>query len=473
MTDFELKNLTNEPSSDNLSLKNWTLPEQKVTEKVEEKKEEKKVEEKKKEVKVLDGIQSLVPQYVRDMCKNHLISSELRVSYDAPTNQSTYIYSITWEDQEDGPQEQISTVVTKKVEQEPELKAVKTVSSQKIAAVVPVTAKCDGPCKREFPSNLLSTIGRCGHYLCSACYGIVKETDGTVGCSSRTCFWKGASREESKKNYEKDVCQKQREKALDMNSRGIDVKPASAASSIQELSSNSTTSMPVISETSHCNWRGNNRKEAKKYFEKEVCQKQRIRAREMKSREIDVKSASSASSSSKTASLKSGPTTPTTSTSEETDCSFQVPSTPSVDSSMCSSTSSQESSKSSKFKLVYPSEEELISVKLYILEPTSSKSKKSAQYLTHVTEYEVLSNIKVDKLITALILQKYESLPRKNTGVLYHVELQPNWSRRARQVPASAYTSAALYEFSQIADHIIFLVDFGGFVTDGSVVNVK
>ncbi|CAL2038873.1 unnamed protein product [Caenorhabditis brenneri] len=159
MTDFELKNLTNEPSSDNLSLKNWTLPEQKVEEKVEEKKEEKKVEEKKKEVKVLDGIQSLVPQYVRDMCKNNLISSELRVSYDAPTNQSTYIYSITWEDQEDGTQEQVSTVVTKKVEQEPELKAVKTVSSQKIAAVVPVTAKCDGPCKKEFPSNLLSTIG--------------------------------------------------------------------------------------------------------------------------------------------------------------------------------------------------------------------------------------------------------------------------------------------------------------------------
>ncbi|CAL2038850.1 unnamed protein product [Caenorhabditis brenneri] len=249
MTDFELKNLTNEPSSDNLSLKNWTLPEQKVTEKVEEKKEEKKVEEKKKEVKVLDGIQSLVPQYVRDMCKNNLISSELRVSYDAPTNQSTYIYSITWEDQEDGPQEQVSTVVTKKVEQEPKLEAVKTVSSQKIAAVVPVTAKCDGPCKKEFPSNLLSTIGRCGHYLCSACYGIVKETDGTVGCSSRTCFWKGASREESKKNYEKDVCQKQREKALDMNSRGIDVKPASAASSIQELSSKSTASMPITSET--------------------------------------------------------------------------------------------------------------------------------------------------------------------------------------------------------------------------------
>lgn len=254
MTDFELKNLTNEPSSDNLSLKNWTLPEQKVTEKVEEKKEEKKEEkvEEKKNVKVLDGIQLLVPQYVRDMCKNNLISSELRVSYDAPTQQSTYTYSITWEDQEDGLQElqQFSTVVTKTVEPEPELKAVQTVSSQKIAAVAPVTAKCDGPCKKEFPSNLLSTIGRCGHYLCSACYGIVKNTDGTVGCSSRQCFWKGASREETKKNYEKDVCQKQREKALDMNSRGIDVKPASAASSNQELSSNSTTSMPVTSETS-------------------------------------------------------------------------------------------------------------------------------------------------------------------------------------------------------------------------------
>lgn len=259
MTEFELKNLTNEPSSDNLSLKNWTVPEQKLTaeekkmEEVEEEKREKKEEEEMKTEDgkgVIDGIQLLVPQYVRDMCKNHLKTSELRVSYDAPTQQSTYIYSITWEDEEDdGSEVKIPNVVNKKVE-EKELKVLKTVSSQKIAAVVPVSAKCDGPCKKEFPSNLLSTIGRCGHYLCSACYGIVKNSDGTVGCSSLYCFWKGASREESKKNYEKDVCQKQREKALDMNSRGIDVKPASAASSNQELSSTSTTSLSGNSETS-------------------------------------------------------------------------------------------------------------------------------------------------------------------------------------------------------------------------------
>lgn len=95
----------------------------------------------------------------------------------------------------------------------------------------PVTAICDGPCKKAFPSNLLNTIGRCGHYLCTACYGILKNSDGTTGCSSRMCYWKGKDRKEAKKNFEKEVCRKQRLRAREMKSRGIDVKSASSASS--------------------------------------------------------------------------------------------------------------------------------------------------------------------------------------------------------------------------------------------------
>uniref|UniRef100_A0A1I7T5C5 RING-type domain-containing protein n=1 Tax=Caenorhabditis tropicalis TaxID=1561998 RepID=A0A1I7T5C5_9PELO len=236
MTDIELKSVQ---SLDNLSLKNWTLPEKKKEEKVvvEEKKEEEKAE-------TDDGMASLIPEYIREICKNPK-SAELRVSYDAPTVQSTYTYSITWESDE------IEAVAKGRV-----LKSVpnptkfgklplldghvKVVSAP---SLTPVTALCDGPCKKEFSSNLLSTVGRCGHYLCSACYGIVKNDDGSNGCSALRCFWQGASREESKRNYEKNVCRKQRKKAMDMSSRGIDVKPASVASSISELSS-APTPMP-------------------------------------------------------------------------------------------------------------------------------------------------------------------------------------------------------------------------------------
>ncbi|CAI2351743.1 unnamed protein product [Caenorhabditis sp. 36 PRJEB53466] len=165
---------------------------------------------------------------------------ELRVSHDAPTFQTTYTYMIAW-DQDMTASEQKKYSLNKK----PSAVSLKSSKSMP-GGPAPVDVVCDGPCKRIFPSSLLNTIGRCDHYLCNACYGIVTNSDGTPGCSALSCYGKGNTRKEAKKFHEKEVCQKQRERARDMKSRGIDVKSASSFSSLTSnlsVSSKSSTSI--------------------------------------------------------------------------------------------------------------------------------------------------------------------------------------------------------------------------------------
>lgn len=329
------------------------------------------------------GVQQLIPAFIREMCKQPQ-SVELRVSYDAPTQQSTYTYSITWEE-DDVDQEKEYRAILERME-----RMGRSTASDTRAPPIPVLAVCDGPCKKTFPSNLLNTIGRCGHYLCVACFGIVQNSDGTNGCSA-----------------------------------------------------------------AHCNWKGDTRKEAKKHFEKEICEKQRIRAREMKEIGVDVKSASTASSSSsRTNSKKSSPSTTTMKTDSSTLLSSprSAPSTP---------------SKFHKFHLTYPSKQEIIGVKLFILEEMLINGKAH-----NVAELEFTSSKLVKNAVTALVVQKFKEIPTDHQGVLYHVELMPNLKRRLNRVRGRDYQVKALFEFSQIAEHIVFVLDFGGFVKDGQCVHI-
>ncbi|EFO98966.1 hypothetical protein CRE_06162 [Caenorhabditis remanei] len=340
------------------------------------------------------GITNLVPSFVRDMCTKPQ-NIELRVCYDAPTHQSTYTYSITWEDDSEGKEKKILEEIKKTTARKDSFG--KGVSAHLVPTTVtdslihqplpyppPVFAICDGPCKKSFPSNLLNTIGRCGHYICAACYGIVRNSDGTYGCSS-----------------------------------------------------------------AHCNWEGETRSDAKRFFREEICPKQRQRAREMKSLGIDVKSASTSSSSkSHSNSMKSSPISQNTcGYSDETDCILK-------------------SSKSS-FKLIFPSKNEIIGVKLIILETMQFDG---SQHLSrNVAELEFQSTTKIKKAISALLFQKFNKFPPP--GLLYHVELQPNMKRKIRRIRSKEYDSMALFDFSQIAEYIVFLMDFGGFVKDGSEIN--
>lgn len=337
------------------------------------------------------GISALLPIYVRDSCRIPT-SVDMRVSYDTPTNQSTYTYTLTWEEETNSVKKktQVSEKRIKEVVVIPSPSASSSMShlsERTFRGVAPVRMICDGPCHKEFPSSQLNTIGRCEHYLCVACYGIVKNSDGTVGCSS-----------------------------------------------------------------AHCNWKGKDRKQAKRHFEKEICVKQRIRAREMKSRDIDVKSASSASSRS-----NSRKSSPTTNRCSETDCSVS------------SQSSTFSSSSSSSFKPTYPSKNELIGIKIFILEPETA----SSGYTKSVIESEYKSSEKLKEVITSLVIQKFGSLPpRRKRGVLYHVKLHEDYTTRMHRVRSAEYDSDSVHEYSQIncsGDYILFVLDFDGFVKNGQL----
>ncbi|CAB3409596.1 unnamed protein product [Caenorhabditis bovis] len=169
-----------------------------------------------------DALNRLVPPILEDF-KMIAKTAELRVAYDAPTNQTTYTYTLCWEDD---------------VKRRDDYR-IKSASMLSEFDVHPVMAVCDGPCRKAFPSNKLNTIGRCGHYLCEACYGIVTNSDGTKGCSSFACNWQGQSKTDAMKAYETEICRKQRQRANDMQKRGLDVKPASVYSNTNIHTSNS------------------------------------------------------------------------------------------------------------------------------------------------------------------------------------------------------------------------------------------
>lgn len=193
MTDYETKSLHKSnvsESFDNLSLSNWTVKKDSPPASNDE--------EPCKEPPITKSLSSnaLIPEYFKKTCLSPK-SIELRVIYDAPTSQATYHYSVTWDEEFEATEVSVSPA---KIHQE---------------EFTPVTSKCDGPCQREFPSNLLNTIGRCDHYLCTACYGLVKNSDGTNGCSSRQCFWNG-------ENSETEICQRPRARSIsEMSSNSL------------------------------------------------------------------------------------------------------------------------------------------------------------------------------------------------------------------------------------------------------------
>uniref|UniRef100_A0A8R1HNG6 RING-type domain-containing protein n=1 Tax=Caenorhabditis japonica TaxID=281687 RepID=A0A8R1HNG6_CAEJA len=193
-----------------------------------------------------NDLSNLIPEYIKDLCK-HPKTTELRMCYDAPTMQANFTYSITWDDAlhtEDKYKKILES--RRRVPDEASLSLRVSQSHSNVFAggpPKPVEGVCDGPCKRSFPSNCLNTIGRCGHYLCNACFGIVKNSDGTNGCSSKSCYWKG-SPVKTKRFYKTDVIEKQRERAREMKARGMDVSSAGSLSA-----NNSETSIKTIKVT--------------------------------------------------------------------------------------------------------------------------------------------------------------------------------------------------------------------------------
>uniref|UniRef100_A0A0K0D9E8 RING-type domain-containing protein n=1 Tax=Angiostrongylus cantonensis TaxID=6313 RepID=A0A0K0D9E8_ANGCA len=48
---------------------------------------------------------------------------------------------------------------------------------------------CDGPCGHTYSPKAMNVLGRCGHFLCNNCHGLVYNDDGTKGCSNFQCVF--------------------------------------------------------------------------------------------------------------------------------------------------------------------------------------------------------------------------------------------------------------------------------------------
>ncbi|CAI5449900.1 unnamed protein product [Caenorhabditis angaria] len=178
-------------------------------------------------------MKQLIPPYLSEF---KLMGSfaELRVSYDAPTDQSIYTYTLKWDDEGSERKNYATTSETDTSSKIPKKSAAENTD-------YPVMTNCDGPCSNVYPSNKLNILGRCGHYLCDNCYGIVKNDDGTKGCSSFSCNWKEESTKNDIADYEKEICQNQRKRAEKMQSEGHSVKVASSYTHTSLLSTRTSS----------------------------------------------------------------------------------------------------------------------------------------------------------------------------------------------------------------------------------------
>ncbi|CAO4361932.1 unnamed protein product [Caenorhabditis nigoni] len=121
-----------------------------------------------------------------------------------------------------------------------------------------VVMKCDGPCGNPTPSGNLISMGKCDHMLCKACFGIVKNPNGSYGCSNFYCWSEPqANFGKEKANYSK-VINKQMCRARKFKKDGEDMKACTkndvpktpAVSSDSEVNSKKSSSSTSVTSSS-------------------------------------------------------------------------------------------------------------------------------------------------------------------------------------------------------------------------------
>ncbi|CAI2306777.1 unnamed protein product [Caenorhabditis sp. 36 PRJEB53466] len=90
-----------------------------------------------------------------------------------------------------------------------------------------VMVNCDGPCGNKLPSTHLIAMGKCDHLLCKACYGLVKNADGSYGCSNFYCWAEPRENFRKEKANYRQIINKQICRARKLKREGEDVKTCS------------------------------------------------------------------------------------------------------------------------------------------------------------------------------------------------------------------------------------------------------
>ncbi|CAJ0915255.1 unnamed protein product, partial [Mesorhabditis belari] len=120
------------------------------------------------------------------------IQAALTATYNEKSNLTRFKYELTWTEKIDEEKAQADPYNQKSALSPGSLddaisSATSTISTHSMLRVKN-GVKCDGPCGLFHQSSQLINVGRCDHYLCKACSGIVINSDGSTGCSNWDCY---------------------------------------------------------------------------------------------------------------------------------------------------------------------------------------------------------------------------------------------------------------------------------------------
>ncbi|KAK6753340.1 hypothetical protein RB195_012751 [Necator americanus] len=118
---------------------------------------------------------------------------QLVANYDKSANQTRFTFSVSWANENneentfDGDDSRLVLSIRAPVDEDSKFLSDVQQSKRKVSRAEKIL--CDGPCGRKYPPEEMNLLGRCAHYLCNVCYGLVYNDDGTKGCSNFGCVY--------------------------------------------------------------------------------------------------------------------------------------------------------------------------------------------------------------------------------------------------------------------------------------------
>ncbi|WKY10373.1 hypothetical protein Q1695_002599 [Nippostrongylus brasiliensis] len=144
-------------------------------------------------------------------------SCQLVASYNNSLNKTCFTFSINWSDElraatVEPSDERLVLSIREPVDERAMVILEPRSKDQPESGGGPV--QCDGPCGGKYPPEEMEVIGRCGHFLCKVCHGLVYNEDGTKGCSNFYCAYASLysflPEEYARKAYENQITSRQR-----------------------------------------------------------------------------------------------------------------------------------------------------------------------------------------------------------------------------------------------------------------------
>ncbi|EYB81108.1 hypothetical protein Y032_0392g582 [Ancylostoma ceylanicum] len=111
-------------------------------------------------------------------------SCQLVASYSESANQTGFTFSVSWTNEDSTAKIKTANdddndlVLSIRAPVDETSKFLSSVKHSTKGATSRENILCDGPCGRRYPPESMKVLGRCGHFLCDVCYGLVYNDDG-------------------------------------------------------------------------------------------------------------------------------------------------------------------------------------------------------------------------------------------------------------------------------------------------------